>query len=29
MRYLVEPTSATELNEGDIIYYAPRFEVQE
>lgn len=27
MRYLVEPTSVTELKEGDIIvYYTPRFE---
>nr|DAY44237.1 MAG TPA: hypothetical protein [Caudoviricetes sp.] len=26
VRYLVEPVPAEELKEGDIIYYAPRFE---
>nr|DAY23662.1 MAG TPA: hypothetical protein [Caudoviricetes sp.] len=26
MRYLVEPVLVTELKEGDIIYYTPRFE---
>ena len=26
MRYLVEPVLVTELKEGNIVYYAPRFE---